>query len=92
MAAATANQIRKCLAAPPIIQPGAEPDVAGLCITTDAQGTIRIVQSLASGSPSSFTLRAMRAALDPRCAVLPLPPAMPGKPHSFDITLRRIKA
>lgn len=54
-------------------------------IATDAQGTIRIVQPLASGPPSSFTACAM----DPRCAVLPLPPAMLGKPHSFDITLRR---
>jgi len=77
-AAAIANQIRECLAAPPI-QPGADSDAARL----------RIVQPLASGPPSSFAARAMRAAMDPRCAVLPLPPAMLGKPHSFDITLRR---
>ena len=87
-AAAIANQIRECLAAPPI-QPGADSDAARLRVATDAQGTIRIVQPLASGPPSSFTARAMRAAMDPRCAVLPLPPAMLGKPHSFDITLRR---
>ena len=87
-AAAIANQIRECLAVPPI-QPAAAPDMACHRITTDAQGTVRIVQPPASGSPSSFTARAMRAAMDPRCAVLPPPPAMPGKPHSFDITLRR---
>jgi len=87
-AAAIANQIQGCLAAPPI-QPGAVFNVARLRTTTDAQGTIRIVQPPAFGLPSSFTARAMRAAMDPRCAVLPPPPAMPGKPHSFDITLRR---
>jgi len=87
-AVAIASQIRECLAASPI-QLGADSGVAHLRIATDAQGTICIVQPVASGPPSSFIARTMRAAMDPRCAVLPLPPAMLGKPHSFDITLRR---
>jgi len=66
-----------------------------LIVTTDPTGTIRVADiapsDLArtrSGVARAFADRAKRAALDPRCAQLPLPPDLKGQNHTFEITFR----
>lgn len=69
--------------------------VVRLMVTTDATGTIRIadiapndVSRTGNGVARAFAERARRAALDPECAQLPLPGALKGQNHSFEITFR----
>jgi len=64
-----------------------------LRVTTDAEGVIR--QADLTGTDASrvgvaraFAERARRAALDAQCSRLPLPGAMLGQVHTFDITFR----
>lgn len=64
-----------------------------LRIKTDDRGVIR--QADLTGTDASrvgvaraFAERARRAALDPQCSQLPLPSAMLGQVHEFDITFR----
>lgn len=64
-----------------------------LRVTTDADGVIR--QADLTGTDASrvgvaraFAERARRAALDAQCSRLPLPSAMLGQAHTFDITFR----
>ena len=67
--------------------------VVRLRITTDEAGVIR--QADLAGADASrvgvaraFAERARRAALDAQCSQLPLPPAMRGQVHTFEITFR----
>jgi len=66
-----------------------------LVVTTDASGTIRVADIAVNdasrtggGVARAFAERAKRAALDPQCAQLPLPDALKGQNHSFEITFR----
>lgn len=66
-----------------------------LVVTTDPSGTIRVADIAANdasrtggGVARAFAERARRAALDPQCAQLPLPGAMKGQNHTFEITFR----
>jgi len=66
-----------------------------LVVTTDATGTIRVANIAPSdasrtgdGVARAFAERARRAALDPQCAQLPLPGALKGQNHQFEITFR----
>ena len=66
-----------------------------LVVTTDQTGTIRVADIAAndasrtgSGVARAFAERARRAALDPQCAQLPLPGALKGQNHTFEITFR----
>ena len=67
--------------------------VVRLRITTDEQGVIHIADPVGidgsrGGVARAFAERARRAALDPQCSKLPLPAAMLGQVHTFDITFR----
>jgi len=69
--------------------------VVRLIILVDAGGTIRqadVAPSDASraggGVARAFADRARRAALDAQCAQLPLPAALKGQNHTFEITFR----
>ena len=64
-----------------------------LVVTTDSAGTIRTADPAPSegrriGIARAFADRAVRAALDPACATLPLPREMLGANHTFEITFR----
>jgi outer membrane biosynthesis protein TonB len=66
-----------------------------LAVTTDAEGVVREVRVGEAdqgrlGDPvfRAFFERARRAVLDPRCANLPLPPAMLGQIRNFDFRFR----
>ena len=66
-----------------------------LLITTDAAGVVRdaVISpndagKLGTGVSRAFAERARRAALDPDCARLPLPPALLGRRQDFEITFR----
>ena len=64
-----------------------------LVVTMDAGGTIRDAKlgpldATKVGTARAFAERAVRTALDPVCATLPLPAAMRGQIHTFEITFR----
>ena len=64
-----------------------------LRVTTDADGVIRQAELTGTdtsrvGVARAFAERARRAALDAQCSKLPLPGAMLGQVHTFDITFR----
>lgn len=64
---------------------------AHLRVTTDANGTIRDAQIIQAGGSTvgrAFAERARRAAMSSQCATLPLPAAMLGSSHTFEITFR----
>lgn len=67
--------------------------VVRLRITTDEAGTIRQAELAGTdasrvGVARAFAERARRAALDAQCSQLPLPTAMRGQVHTFEITFR----
>ena len=67
--------------------------VVHLVVTTDAGGTIRDARlgpldAGKVGTARAFAERAVRTALSPDCATLPLPAAMRGQVHTFEITFR----
>jgi hypothetical protein len=66
-----------------------------LVILVDAGGTIRQadiapgdLSRTGGGVARAFAERARRAALDAQCAQLPLPAALKGQNHTFEITFR----
>ncbi len=66
---------------------------ARLRVTTDETGTIRIAMVAPgdagrTGEARAFAERAVRAALDPHCATLPLPHTMLGAVHTFEILFK----
>ena len=79
------NRIRECWVSSPA-PPDAKPGSVRLRITTDAGGTVRAARPI--GPASALAEPATRAVLDPRCATLPLPPALLGQSHAFNITFR----
>ena len=69
--------------------PGASNESIRIQITTDAAGVVREARNVSSSPTSAASAeRAIRAALDPRCSTLPLPPSMRGSAHTFEITFR----
>jgi hypothetical protein len=69
--------------------------VVRLVILVDAGGTIRQadiapgdLSRTGGGIARAFAERARRAALDAQCAQLPLPAALKGQNHTFEITFR----
>ncbi len=67
--------------------------VVHLVVTTDASGTIRDAKlgpldATKVGTARAFAERAVRTALSPQCATLPLPQTMLGQVHTFEITFR----
>ena len=74
---------------------GYENQSVRLLIMTDAAGVVRVADiapadaaRVGTGVARAFAERARRAALDPECARLPLPPAMRGRAQTFEITFR----
>jgi len=72
-----------------------EKQMVHLVITTDPAGIIRVADVAANdasrsgnGVARAFADRARRAALNPQCAQLPLPGALKGQNHTFEITFR----
>ncbi len=91
---AIGDQLRECWTADRAAL-GFEQQSVRLLITTDAAGVVRdaVVSPadagrLGSGVSRAFAERARRAALDPDCARLPLPPALLGRRQDFEITFR----
>ncbi len=69
----------------------ADQQSARLLITTDAAGIVRDAKVLQTGATPvgrTFAERAVRAALDPQCAQLPLPPSLTGSVHKFEILFK----
>ncbi len=67
--------------------------IVRMTVTVDEGGTIRRadlgpLDQGKVGAARAFAERARRAALNPECATLPLPAAMRGQVHTFEITFR----
>ncbi len=64
---------------------------AVLQVVTDGTGTVRDVKIVQPGQGPggvAFAERARRAALDPQCNPIPLPKALQGQTHTFEINFR----
>ena len=92
---AISDYVRRCWSTDPSILALDKMEVL-LNITTDADGVVRRVviapeeEARVSADPSlrKFSERAIRAALDPACAILPLPQPMLGKTNVLSFRFR----